>query len=207
MKKVVSMRNLVAAAMLGIALVGGWWLGNEVLPADAARVPASGDVAKYVPTDPPQAVPVLNFVDGDGARIGLDDFRGKVVLLNLWATWCAPCVKEMPSLDRLQARLGGAEFQVVAVSLDRGGRAVVEPFLTKLGARHLGLYLDPQSTAMTALKPRGLPTSLIIDRDGREVGRLEGGAEWDSEDAVRLLQHYIGDGGVRPPELTRTSGR
>ncbi len=205
MKKVVSMRNFTAAAMLGIVCATGWWFASDAEQANAARPPVEGSMQKFKPSDAPQPAPALSFIGKDGERVELADFKGKVVLLNLWATWCAPCVKEMPSLDALQARLGGDRFEVVALSLDRGGRSVVEPFLAKLGVRNLAIYLDPQSTAMGAFKPRGLPTTVIIDREGYEVGRLEGDAEWNSEEAVKLLEHFI-DGGVRPPAMMRTSG-
>jgi thiol-disulfide isomerase/thioredoxin len=205
MKKVVSMRNFVAAAMLGIICAGGGWFAWHAEPADAANPPIQGGMQKFTPTNPPQPVPELAFVGPDGARVELADFKGKVVLLNLWATWCAPCVKEMPALDNLQSRLGGEDFEVVALSLDRGGRKMVEPFFEKLGVKHLAIYLDPQSTAMSALKPRGLPTTILIDRQGYEVGRLEGEAAWDGADAERLLKHYL-DTGVRPPAMMRTRG-
>jgi thiol-disulfide isomerase/thioredoxin len=205
MKKVVSMRNFTAAAMLGIVCAAGWWFASDAGQANAARPPIEGSMQKFKPADAPQPVPALSFIGKDGERVELADFKGKVVLLNLWATWCAPCVKEMPSLDALQARLGGTGFEVVALSLDRGGRTVVEPFLAKLGVRNLTMYLDPQSTAMSAFKPRGLPTTMLIDREGYEVGRLEGDAEWNSDEAVKLLEHFI-DGGVRPPAMMKTSG-
>jgi thiol-disulfide isomerase/thioredoxin len=205
MKKVVSMRNFTAAAMLGIVCATGWWFASDAEQANAARPPVEGSMQKFKPSDAPQPAPALSFVGKDGERVELADFKGKVVLLNLWATWCAPCVKEMPSLDALQARLGGDGFEVVALSLDRGGRNVVEPFLAKLDVRNLAIYLDPQSTAMSVFKPRGLPTTVIIDREGYEVGRLEGEAEWNSEEAVKLLEHFIDDA-VRPPAMMRTSG-
>jgi thiol-disulfide isomerase/thioredoxin len=205
MKKVVSMRNFLAAAMLGIVCAGGGWFAWHAEPAGAANPPVQGGMRKFTPADPPQPAPELAFVGPDGARVELADFKGKVVLLNLWATWCAPCVKEMPALDNLQSRLGGEDFEVVALSLDRGGRKMVEPFFEKLGVKHLAIYLDPQSTAMSALKPRGLPTTILIDRQGYEVGRLEGEAAWDGADAERLLKHYL-DTGVRPPAMMRTRG-
>jgi thiol-disulfide isomerase/thioredoxin len=205
MKKVVSMRNFTAAAMLGIVCATGWWFASDTGQANAARPPIEGSMQKFKPAEAPQPAPALSFVGKDGERIDLADFKGKVVLLNLWATWCAPCVKEMPALDALQARLGGDGFEVVALSLDRGGRNVVEPFLAKLGVRNLAMYLDPQSTAMSAFKPRGLPTTMLIDREGYEVGRLEGDAEWNSEEAVKLLEHFI-DNGVRSPAMMKTSG-
>jgi thiol-disulfide isomerase/thioredoxin len=205
MKKVVSMRNFTAAAMLGIVCATGWWFASDAGQAAASRPPVEGAMQKFQPSAIPQPVPALSFIGRDGERVELADFKGRVVLLNLWATWCTPCVREMPSLDALQARLGDDNFEVVALSLDRGGRSVVEPFLAKLGVRNLAIYLDPQGTAMGAFKPRGLPTTVVIDREGYEVGRLEGDAEWNSEDAVRLLEHFI-DSGVRPPAMMRTSG-
>lgn len=205
MKKVVSMRNLIAAAMLGIACAAGWWVASDAGQANAARPPLEGSMEKFKPADQPRPVPELSFITADGGRGDLSDFKGKVVLLNLWATWCAPCVREMPSLDALQGRLGGEDFEVVALSLDRGGRNVVQPFFDRVGVRNLTMYLDPQSAAMGTLKPRGLPTTLVIDRDGFELGRLEGDAEWDSEEAVRMLRHFI-DEGVRPPRMIRTGG-
>ena len=205
MKKVVSMRNFTAAAMLGIVCATGWWFASDAGQAAASRPPVEGACRSFKPSAIPQPVPAMSFIGRDGERVELADFKGRVVLLNLWATWCAPCVKEMPSLDALQARLGGDNFEVVALSLDRGGRSVVEPFLAKLGVRNLAMYLDPQSTAMGAFKPRGPPTTVVIDREGYEVGRLEGDAEWNSEDAVRLLEHFM-DSGVRPPAMMRTSG-
>ena len=110
-----------------------------------------------------------------------------------------------PTLTRIERGTRSVyDFEVVALSLDRGGRNVVEPFLDKLGVRNLAMYLDPQSTAMSAFKPRGLPTTMLIDREGYEVGRLEGDAEWNSEEAVKLLEHFI-DNGVRPPAMMKTS--
>lgn len=181
----VTMRIRRAAARLGFALV--MMAGTAV-----AGPPAfSGASADFTPIDPPRPAPVLDVVDAAGRRVSLADFRGRVVVLNLWATWCVPCVKEMPALDRLQADLGGPGFQVVALSLDRGGRPVVEAFFHKQGLGSLPIYLDPSAVALRALKPRGLPTSLLIDRDGNEVGRLEGAADWDSPEAKRLIGHFL----------------
>ncbi|WP_245613267.1 TlpA family protein disulfide reductase [Skermanella stibiiresistens] len=199
------MRNFIAAAMLGIVCAVGGWFASDAGQANAARPPLEGTMGKFQPADQPRPVPDLGFIGPSGAQASLSDFKGKIVLLNLWATWCAPCVKEMPSLDALQARLGGEDFQVVALSLDRGGRNVVQPFFERLGIRNLEMYLDPPSAAMGTLKPRGLPTTLVIDRDGFELGRLEGEADWNSEEAVRMLRHFIDDG-VRPTRMMKTSG-
>ena len=129
--------------------------------------------------------------DKDGAAVTLGDFRGRVILVNLGATWCIPCVEEMPALDRLEARQGGKDFAVVAISEDRGGNRAVEPFLAKLGLSKLTSYLDPKSAASGAFQVRGLPTSILIDRDGLEVGRTEGGMAWDGVAALALIERQL----------------
>ena len=159
-------------------------------PAPAAAAPRG-----YVPEAAPGPAPALAFTDGDGRRVGLADFAGSVVLLNLWATWCGPCVQEIPALDRLQARLGGRDFQVVAVSVDRGGGRVVGPFLARMGIGHLAVYLDPESRSLGALGIDGLPTSLLLDRAGRVLGRVVGDPGWDSPEALRLIESAIGQQG------------
>lgn len=171
---------------------------------------AAGDsgLPGIIPTDPPRPVPDLAFVDGEGRRVDLADFGGRVVVLNVWATWCGPCVREMPSLDRLEAALGGRDFQVVALSVDRGGAATVAPFLPRLRLSALRPYYDPLGESMEAFGIRGLPTSILIDREGREVGRVEGAIAWDAPAARRLIERVIGRSGPkRDSGLTRTGGR
>ena len=121
----------------------------------------------------------------------LDDFTGRVILLNVWATWCGPCVRELASLDRLQASLGGDKFQVVALSEDRGEAATVLPFFKQRQIQALAPYLDMSGVALAALKSQGLPTSILIDRTGQEVGRMLGGADWDSGPARQSLEDII----------------
>jgi thiol-disulfide isomerase/thioredoxin len=133
--------------------------------------------------------------DANGKPTSLADFRGRVVLLNFWATWCGPCVAEMPSLDRLEAALGGEDFIVVAVSEDRNP-AVVEPFFAEHQIGHLAQYHDPGGALASAFGIRGLPTSAVIDRKGNVVGRIEGAAEWDSAQAKALIRHYMSAGGA-----------
>lgn len=140
----------------------------------------------------PGAPLALDFVDGDGAARSLGEWRGRVVLINLWATWCAPCIEEMPSLDRIAARLGGPGFDVVAIAVDRQGATVVRPFMEKLGLARLQLYLDPTNGVVRALGAPGLPVSVVLDREGRELGRVLGAAEWDSPAFERLLRAAIG---------------
>jgi thiol-disulfide isomerase/thioredoxin len=158
--------------------------------------PQEAALGQFTPLDRPLPAPELGFATRDGRVVRLADFRGRFVLVNLWATWCAPCVREMPSLDRLQARLG-ERLAVLAISEDRGGGKVVEPFLGKLGLERLAVYLDPKTAAQQAFGARGLPTSFLIDRDGRILGRLEGAAAWDSPDMLARLEGYLrrGEGG------------
>lgn len=177
---------VIAAAVLGLGL----W--QQHLPAGPGFKGALGPFAAH---PEPAAVPEIGFTDAEGKALTLADFKGRVVLLNLWATWCAPCVEEMPSLDRLQARLGDGEFTVLALSLDRQGRDAVAPFLEKLGVGNLTAYLDTKNSAMRALGIRGLPTTILIDREGREVGRIEGAADWNSDAAAALIHHYKDAGG------------
>ena len=123
--------------------------------------------------------------------MNLADFRGKVVLLNIWATWCAPCRREMPTLERLQAELGGPDFEVVALSIDRKGLPVVKEFYQELGLQELAMYVDEAGAAQRALNALGLPTTLLLDRDGSEIGRLLGPAEWDSPEMVSFIRGYV----------------
>ena len=141
--------------------------------------------------DPPRPLPELRFVDGEGRPLTLADFRGKVILLNLWATWCIPCIAEMPTLDRLQAKLGGPDFQVIVLAIDIGGLPLVEKFYRALKLKALGIYVDKTTRARTALGIIGIPTTLLIDRQGREIGRFAGPAEWDSQEAIKTIRRYL----------------
>jgi thiol-disulfide isomerase/thioredoxin len=156
-----------------------------------APPPISGAVANFTPTVPSRPAPIDVFYDAEGRDVSLLDFSGKVVLLNLWATWCAPCVKEMPSLDRLQAKFGTTDFVVVPVSIDREGAAGVKPFFTKLGISHLGIYVDPKNTVGGQLGLAVLPSTIVVSRNGTMLGKLIGAVEWDSQEAVALVRHYI----------------
>lgn len=157
----------------------------------AAATPSAARGLNFHALKQPQPLPALQFVDGSGRELALGDFRGRLVLLNLWATWCGPCRKEMPSLDRLQARLGGPEFTVVPLSIDRGGPAAVRDFYHELGISSLGVYVDATGTATADLHVIGVPTSILLDREGRELGRVVGPAAWDSPQALELLHGYL----------------
>ena len=160
--------------------------------APMAAIRAQSDDAGYEFTllDPPQPAPGLGFTTRAGEAKSLADFRGRAVLVNLWATWCEPCVEEMPSLDRLQAKLGD-RLTVLAISEDRRGGDVVEPFLRKLGLKNLGVYLDSKNAALRDFKIEGLPTSVLIDRDGRMRFRVVGAAAWDSPGMLARLAPYL----------------
>lgn len=143
------------------------------------------------PKAPGRPALALSFSDGEDRPVTLADFQGKVLLLNLWATWCAPCRHEMPALDRLQEKLGGRDFQVVALSVDRGGLAAVRRFYEQVGVRSLSVYVDAPGTALRQTGATGLPTTLLIDRNGREIRRFIGPAEWDGPAMVDLVQNAV----------------
>ena len=144
----------------------------------------------------PQPLPALAFQDMEGTETTLAAFTGKVVVLNLWATWCAPCREEMPSLDRLQARFKDQPVIVLALSVDRAGPERVRAFLDEVGVRHLQVYRDPKAAATRTLKVPGLPATILVDKEGREAGRVLGIARWDGPQAVEAVQRLL-DGSAR----------
>jgi thiol-disulfide isomerase/thioredoxin len=171
-------------------------------PAVVPSVPASadfashatGEVAAFSPSATRTPLPNISFTDEAGRTRSLADWRGKVVLLNLWATWCVPCRAEIPSLDALEASLGGKDFDVLAISTDLGAPEKPRKFLDQAQARSLKLYLD-RSGSSKAIGVIGLPTTLLIDREGREIGRLVGPAQWSSADAKALITAAIAEKG------------
>jgi thiol-disulfide isomerase/thioredoxin len=156
----------------------------------ALIIPLPAAAFNFAPTGP-KPVPELTFLDAEGNEVRLADFQGEVVVLNLWATWCGPCRREMPSLDRLQAKFGGDGLEVIALSLDRGDVAKVRAFFDELEISRLAVYQDPQARAGRELGAPGLPTTIVIDRTGQEIGRLLGPAEWDSEDALTVIEALL----------------
>jgi len=190
-------RLLPAAALALIAAVGIALLWRELRPAPTAILaPTTGAEALPPPTVslvPVAAVevPALTFSDVEGRALSLADFRGKVILLNVWATWCTPCRRELPALDRLQARLGGPDFEVLVLSVDRQGVAAVRPFFEQLGLKALHLYADPSGRTMQSLELVGLPTTLLIDRAGRQRALMVGPAAWDSAEAVEAIRRLL----------------
>ena len=170
-----------------LALMTSWWIG--LLSIIIMASPAA-HAFNFVATDG-GPVPEVSFLDADGNERSLEDFQGRVVVLNLWATWCAPCRKEMPSLDRLQAALGGDDLEVVALAVDRGDLTKVLDFYREIDIQNLAVYHDSSAKAGRTLRAPGLPTTLIIDRNGHEVGRVLGDAEWDGEDVATLLEAVV----------------
>jgi thiol-disulfide isomerase/thioredoxin len=155
-------------------------------------------LGEFIPVSPPQPAPEVAFTDAEGRPASLADFAGKPTLVNLWATWCQPCLKEMPSLQRLQAKLAG-RLTVAAVSQDRAGGTLVNPFVAEQQLQDLKIYLDPKGDVARAFEVRGLPTSIVLDASGRVVAKVEGPAEWDSDKVVALLAPLLaGEAASRP---------
>ena len=170
-----------------LALAAGATL-TAALPARQAGAQAAGKLVE----GEPKPAPAFSFTDAEGKGHGAADFTGQGLVVNLWATWCPPCVAEMPALDRAQAALSAEGVRVLALSSDRDGRAKVEPFYRDRGIRHLGLWLDPRGAAQRALGARALPTTVIIDRKGQERARLEGPAEWDKPELLAAIRRLVG---------------
>lgn len=145
------------------------------------------------------ALPELSFTDAAGKAHGIADFAGRGLVINFWATWCPPCVAEMPALDRLAAMLAQEGIVILPLSSDRGGAAVVQAFYERTRVRHLGLWLDPRGAAARALGTRGLPTTVIVDRGGRERARLEGDAAWDAPEFVAAIRRLTAPGAAPAP--------
>ena len=183
--------SVFASRAVAVLLFGGavfFLLAPAMNPVGTSGGPRGFSVAAY-----PSAAPAAHFKGANGKRLSLEDFRGRVVLLNIWATWCGPCRAEMPSLDRLQALHGADGLDVIAVSVDREGAAVVRAYYQKSGIRNLKLYVDSDRATQSAFRPDGIPMSVLIDREGNVVGEMTGAARWDSAEATELVQRYLGE--------------
>src|SRR5712675_3472026 len=156
---------------------------------------AHGEVAALTMATAPLRLPDLTFEDADGKPKKLSDWRGKTVLLNLWATWCVPCRKEMPALDALQTKLGGKDFEVVAVNIDTRDSDKPRHFLKEANLTRLGYFSDQKAKVFQDLKnigrALGMPTSVLIDAQGCEIATIAGPAEWASDDAVKLIKAAV----------------
>jgi thiol-disulfide isomerase/thioredoxin len=195
--------GIAAGLVVGLAGVYGIGALSRNAGGDKACRPAvnlakqlepltRGEVAAVNVAKAPLKVPDLAFADASGKPLSLADWRGKTVLLNLWATWCVPCRAEMPTLDALEQKLGGPNFQVVAVNIDTRDPDKPKAFLKDVGATHLGYYADASAKSFQELKSIGrafgMPTTLLIDPHGCEIGTIAGPADWASEDALKLIQ-------------------
>lgn len=190
--------NRAAIALAGVVVLsvaaGGAYRELTAPGKSAAAVSglaATNETPASVPAGTDRMLPDLRFVDGAGTPRALSDFRGRVVLLNLWATWCVPCREEMPALDRLQAALGGPDFAVVALSIDRGGVAAVKSFYEELDLRNLPIYVDQDGDALGKLGSFGIPLSVLVGRDGRELWRVIGPREWDQPGEVNRIRAQL----------------
>ncbi len=169
--------------------------GNAVATAKRLMPLSKGEVAAFSPNASPRRATPIAFKDASGRAVSLEDFKGRVVLINLWATWCVPCRKEMPALDELEGKLGGKDFAVLAINLDQRGGDKPRKFLEEIKAKHLVYYEDPTTNVFQKLKAAGrapgLPSTILVDRQGCELGFMPGPAEWASEDALALIRAAI----------------
>jgi thiol-disulfide isomerase/thioredoxin len=166
------------------------WLGLALLLGASGSLHAESRTRLSEHSEP-RAVSDIEFKDKHGKELRLSNFKGRVVLLNIWATWCIPCRREMPMLDRLEAKLGSKDFEVIALSIDRAGPPAVESFYKELQIKQLKLYIDQSSVVTRKLAIVGIPTTLLVDREGRELWRVAGEAEWDSDEWVRRIRNAI----------------
>src|ERR1700742_957082 len=192
---------LIGAAIgyAGVYGIGGFGRGSTGDPACRPAVALSeklaplahGEVAALTMATTPLRIPDLAFEDADGQPKKLSDWRGRTVLVNLWATWCVPCRKEMPALDSLQTKLGGPDFEVVAFNIDTRDPDKPKNFLKDANLTRLGYFTDEKAKAFQDLKSAGralgMPTSVLVDGQGCEIGTIAGPAEWASGDAIKLI--------------------
>jgi thiol-disulfide isomerase/thioredoxin len=169
--------------------------GLSAATASDTDMPDRTKLGEFVASSTPFPAPSIPLTDTNGNAVELPDFHGKLVVLNLWATWCEPCLREMPSLDRLQSHFGD-RIAVLGVAEDRGGAKAVEPFIGKLNLKSVKVYVDPKSDVGHAFDVQGLPTSFLIDHDGKVLGRVEGAAEWDSPKMLGVIESFVSESGV-----------
>ena len=197
----------IAGVVVGLAGVYGVSTLTRYAGGDAACRPAvelarkiapfaHGEVAAVNVAKSPLRVPDLSFQDATGKPVTLEHWRGRTVLLNLWATWCVPCRKEMPALEALEQRLGGPGFEVVAVNIDTRDPDKPKAWLKEVGVEKLAYFADPSARAFQDLKAIGrafgMPTTLLIDPKGCEIATIAGPAEWASDDAIKLINAALG---------------
>lgn len=169
-------------------------LGANAAFADMAGIEAlrDGTMKKLVFADPAK-VSEIAFTDADGAEHRLSDWQGKIVLVNFWATWCAPCRKEMPMLDALQQEFGGEDFDVVTIATGRNPLPGINRFFDEVGATNLPILLDPKQELARDMAVLGLPITLVLNREGQEIARLRGDAEWNGDSAKAIISALIAE--------------
>ena len=183
-----------AASIISALLYGALLLGASPAAADLSadqiadlKAARTGDMQKMVFHETPRPRLERAFEDERGASHSVTDFEGKIVVFNFWATWCPPCRKEMPSLDRLRAERAGPGFEVVALAMDRASVGKIKDFYFSIGAENLKIYREPTLRIGTEAGVLGMPITLILDREGREIARLQGEADWAGPDALAML--------------------
>ena len=176
---------LAVAAIAVATILAGKFEGSTPVTSELFPRPA-GRLLPFIWHDAPKPLPEIAFAAPDKTPASFGDFTGGITLVNLWATWCAPCLREMPMLNALAGTV--EDLKVVALNQNRGGMAVAGPFWEEKGFANLALYLDPTFSAAGMLVERGLPLTILLDRDGQEIARLEGIAEWDAPEVIAYFQ-------------------
>lgn len=182
------LRHLILYIALGLGANGA---AADMSDLEALR---DGDMKKLSFHAAPEAVPDVAFETVDGNSATLADYQGRHVVLNFWATWCAPCRHEMPTLSALQEALGGEDFRVVTIATGRNPPPAMKKFFDDIGVDNLPLHRDPQSALARAMGVFGLPITVLLDPEGREIARLQGDADWNSDSARAIVSAWIGDG-------------
>ena len=182
------MRRLLSAVLYTALGLGA----NPAFAADIAPL-REGSMMKLAVLDAPADVPATTFTDREGGEHALSDWKGRVTLVNFWATWCAPCRKELPALDALNRDLGGDDFAVVTIAAGRNALPGIQRLFDEVGVETLPVYLDPKLQLSREMGVLGLPVSVLLDREGREIARMSGDAEWNSDSARAIVRALIDD--------------
>jgi thiol-disulfide isomerase/thioredoxin len=180
---------IASLTVLTLAAVVQWFALPEPVPPIEKRDRLA--MKTLVWFDEPKPAPKTAFIGPDGEAVKFSDFKGKALVVNLWATWCAPCIKELPSLDKLEEERGGPTFRVVALSIDKEGASVIQPFFETNEIRSLKIYADPEAKVKREFAPPGLPTTYLINRDGQVVAWFVGPTEWDSPEALKSVDRLM----------------